>query len=613
MGDMPKFVRGGPDEPPGEMPFLHRPNVEPSFDRALFEEGKRRGKNPKPTVQQSLFAPPLSAEETAKEEEKVNAGREAARRALEKDDALLFAEQAEIAPNYAVHIELKAYALTKRLCQLGEDRVSIMDIQGGGFRDAVITQLEAELSSENIPSVKVAVREWLLANDAGDHSTREAGALWDQYLFYLEEFSAYVTSNANETQQTSDGRLIIKPTDMDEVVKRRSEGRSLFEQFLKAVQGWYTERTAPKTSSNIPLFTTQELDAVASAQAAGKSSKHYRNNFQDRTRIFEVPGAPFYLEWGLTDQEIDDGMDTSFLENITKHGDADGILATYYALRLLIPTEPIGPNVTPTAWVELDDVIRKIGWKPRSTAQRQEMRTQVYNYFTIIDRGKVKGVRKGKTINPDTFKEMDTRIDAPIWKMGATESDVQLSLIASYEIPRSVELLLSREWLPFLTDPRLVQFLPLGELLGNIDPNQPSGAWARVIGMTLAHHWRIFPRQTLAKTMFMDRKEMLTRYIPKRAPVDELFASDRPGRALDYWRKALDILSGEGFIAKTGEALEPNAKDLPRTGWGEDWLKEKPELMPGPKMLPALAERSESFTAIGAKDLTKKPRKPRSK
>jgi len=363
---------------------------------------------------------------------------------------------------------------------------------------------------------------------------------------------------------------------------------------------------APNTSDAYPVFTMQEIDAPASALAAGKSGKFYQNNAQARTRTFQRPKTSHYMEW-----ELDDGEDLAMLEKLTSEGDADGILTMYYALRLLTPTEPIAANVAPAVWIDLDDVISKIGWSPRSATERQEMRGQIYNYLKIIDRGKVRGVRSGLKIDPDTRKTMDTRIDAAIWRLGATESDAQPSLL--YDVPRSVELLLSREWIPFLTDPRLVQFLPMGELLGSIPANQPRGAWARVIGVEIANFWRRNPRETKDRTMFPTRRELLTRYIPKKAPLDEILKSDNPAHARDYWKEALKLLVIEGFLANEGEAKKPNATEMPRYRWADAWLDERVKLYPGAKMAPAIAERAQRLPAIKARDLTAKPRKTRSK
>ena len=67
------------------------------------------------------------------------------------------------------------------------------------------------------------------------------------------------------------------------------------------------------------------------------------------------------------------GMTIEALERLTLAQDADAVFAILYVSRLLAPPAPLPPNLLPSAWVDGDDLITKIGWKPRSRAEREEM------------------------------------------------------------------------------------------------------------------------------------------------------------------------------------------------------------------------------------------------
>jgi hypothetical protein len=165
--------------------------------------------------------------------------------------------------------------------------------------------------------------------------------------------------------------------------------------------------------------------------------------------------------------------------------------------------------------------------------------------------------------------------------------------------------------------PSTAQYLPFGERLGAIPGNKPSGAWARVIGLSLLNFWRKHPRETLAGTLKPTRRELLTEYPPTTAdPIDVLYGTN-PLRALKYWKGALDILSDSerGLLAKEGEPSRKPADildKLPRYQWKNEWLNERVDLRPGPDILPYIEALAKSLPPLRPKVLApKKGGRPR--
>ena len=622
MADRPEVVRGHPDELPEDLPFYSKPEGEPTpFNRELVEKGRQGGRSQKPVTQQSLFVPALIIEER-----KVGSSLDVARRALteaerkeaEREQEALnpFPEQsATTAQQQAVNAELKARSITERLCRIHtSNRVNIMNIQSENYRDAVLTELEAEFSNEGISTVKVAFQEWTLANDAGDPSTKEAGALWEQYLAYLERFSTYVTSNAEETLSTSDGRLIIKPANMDEVKRRRDDGRNILNQFLTTVQSWYAEWRIARKSDDFSVHTSQEFYAVGEAASNGKIGRNWHNDEQDKKRIYSRKGLRHSVKISLLPEEETDAKElgAAFLQKLTDKQDADCFLAMLYVANILLERG--------SGWVELNDVAKKIGRNPARKEDYAECRRDVYDYLKFGERAEVHGSRSVPYYDKTTDRTIDTHLESPLWKMLDKRMPDQPSLLndAEYrDTPVAVYIALSKHWQAILRHPDTKQFLPCGELLGSIPGKRASGAYAKVIGLMLLNIWRRTPHSAMNGVLDKSRRELLTTVQPKVAPPLEILKGENPGHLVDYYFSALDTLVEKGIVAPLGEAdprffrgdfAKARREGLPEQGWQEEWLKVVPRIYPGPKILPYLQSIAHNKHIEKPKSLRAKPK-----
>jgi hypothetical protein len=351
----------------------------------------------------------------------------------------------------------------------------------------------------------------------------------------------------------------------------------------------------PQTTQAYALHTSQEWDALETAAADGRLGQHYRNDVQALTRTHHRPNAPFRVQLEPTPEDREAGIGMDALERIMRAQDADCIFALLYVSRLLAPPAPLPANAYAGGWMDLDDVIKKIGWTPRNSPHREELRARVYDYLRFGACARVVGERTTRYINRDTGEAIDTRLDAPLWAFLAREKPVQPSLLNACEVPLRQEIVMSREWVKLIVNPRTVQYLPLGELLGSIPGDQPSGAWARCIGLALVSLWRREPQAVLSGKLLLTRRELLDHFTPKKNPPMEVLASDNPQRARKYWHDAQELLAETEILSRQGEAAHPtHTKQQSRKGWQEGWLDERVSLQPGLRMLPAVRAAAES-------------------
>lgn len=342
------------------------------------------------------------------------------------------------------------------------------------------------------------------------------------------------------------------------------------------------------------ILTSPEMDALERAAADGRQGRHYANLEQETARVHQIQGASHYVRLDLTHEEKLAGLKHDSLETLSGAQDADATLAFLYISRLLAPPSPLPANLFSGGWVDFDDVIAKIGWAPESTAERRAMHARLMKFILFGERAQVIGSRRGIYTDKHTGTEIRTTIRSPIWRIAKIEEPEQGSLYPELEVPVRVQLVVMEEWSQLLTQPQTAQYLPMGELLGSIPGNKPSGAWARVIGLALASFWRRLPRETIDGSVKPTRRELLERYPPKTGSVLDVLSGDNPQYAIKYWCVALQLLVGCGFLDNQGDAIidaKTMRANLPRKGWTLQWLDSPVDLRPGPVMQDAMKNR----------------------
>ena len=337
------------------------------------------------------------------------------------------------------------------------------------------------------------------------------------------------------------------------------------------------------------FLTGLESNSLMQSASDGAKGNGWRKDAQRGALIYEQNGASHRVE--LTQTSPLPGGETlemDALEWLAARQNADFSFAFFYVCRVLAPPSPLPPNLYGGGWIDLDDVAKGIGYDLDgcTAAQREELRARVWDFLNYGARAITIG-RRGEYTDRHTKKKIETQVESPPWRILDVERPVQTAMFG--EVPRRVELLISKAWEPLLTKSNLAQYLPFAEVIGAIPANQTAGAWARVLGLSLANFWRRKPHEAvgLAPPIKPTRRELLARYTPKSSPPLELLQSDKPKRAVEYWRDALAILVEKKFLAKEGEAVRSVAQMLEpfgRQGWQEAWLDECVELHPGPVM-----------------------------
>lgn len=366
----------------------------------------------------------------------------------------------------------------------------------------------------------------------------------------------------------------------------------------------HKEEVAVLKSGDYPIHTSQEVDALFRAASDARTGENWFSDEQSISLKHVSPGLAHYVLLDRIPEEIDAGLQIDRLEALAYAQDPDFNFALLYISRLLAPPAPLPPNMLPSGWVDLDDVMAKIGWDPRSAEERKIARRRIWNYLLFGTRARVIGQRTGKYIDPATREEIDTEVDGPVWAFMDREKPTQPALFAEMEVPLKIEVVFSRTWTRLITSPGTAQYLPLGELLGAIPPDRPTGAWARVLGLAIANFWRRQPQAALNGSIHPTRRELLDRYKAKVAPYQEIIESSRWSRVREYWHGALRILVSNQFLSPEGEPsskVSYNRRD--------QWLDEKVLLLPGPLMKPWVETCAENRLSYDLKPLDASKRK----
>jgi hypothetical protein len=246
--------------------------------------------------------------------------------------------------------------------------------------------------------------------------------------------------------------------------------------------------------------------------------------------------------------------------------------------------------------VSIDQLVAAIGWEPRSRAERQKKRAQVWRWLALFDAMQVIGRRDGKWRDPDTHQVIDLTSRDALIRITGRRDPAQLSFDEGTP-PLEVSYV-AGPWLEkFRGDRRVLADFGNVRKLAAIKAGKPSGAWAQAIGLALQQRWR--ERASYAQIAHVGedksltvrskpiaRRELLDLF-PPTPTVDEVLASNDPGRAKKYWDDAIDMLKAEGIVTWYRELTPLPAK---RKGWGRDWLDQPLDIRPADEEKAAIAE-----------------------
>ena len=339
--------------------------------------------------------------------------------------------------------------------------------------------------------------------------------------------------------------------------------------------------SAPKLSKLVqPTF--QEVRNTARAICDGNRVNNWKPIEGEVALRHLVTGQPLQVKfapsskWGSELQTRDD------LFNELHQLGPDSALLLLFAITWV----QIQGHITTT----LDELIRCIGWTPRSTHERLEQRRTVWRWLLFFDSALVIGKRTESYKDPATKKLLDlSSTDALIVITGKRA-------VAANGVPYEVSFT-AGPWLNrFSGNARILPSFGNLRNIAAIHPKQPSGSWGRTIGLSLNQLWReqaltatpdIVKRdriqsdasqRSLRFRPFM-RKTLLCEVFPASPAVEELLETEHPKRAMAYWNQAVAILRRRGVI---GVYRELGQVGMGRTGWQADWLTQKLDIRPTP-------------------------------
>jgi hypothetical protein len=329
----------------------------------------------------------------------------------------------------------------------------------------------------------------------------------------------------------------------------------------------------------IPQYTFMEARNLAVAIADGPTRQNWRERLDEATLEHVMPKQPVKVRLaGMDTVNGPDDLRETYraMSAQLRAFDLSTVLLLHVAIELVL-SNPGKP-------VLVDDLIRAVGWSPRSSAERTAMREQIWEWVQAFDAMAVHGRRPGVYVDPVTKKSLDlTSEDALVRVIGKRfeagrpgAPPVEITLVAG-------------PWLDaFRGNSGVLQHFGDIRKIAEIAGGKPSGAWARSIGLALNQLWReranraeVLPVESgigdrLSQrftAMFppFTRLELLNMF--RAEPwVEDVLAGDKPGRAREYWDGAIRKLRSAGVIGHYAET--PSRLTGRRKGWQETWLHE---------------------------------------
>jgi hypothetical protein len=348
-----------------------------------------------------------------------------------------------------------------------------------------------------------------------------------------------------------------------------------------------------KLGKNIPLNTYQEARAVQQAIVEGHLHRNWHEVEGDTALCHRSPKDPNYevhLEGKKLFQYWDLSPSYDSLWPFVEKFEVDAALCYQLCLYIAVMDD--------RAPIETDELIRGLGWVPRTTEQRNVMRRKVWSWVTTFASMSLYGNRPGKPErwrDKMTGKTLDLRTRGPLIIISSTSSpEGQLTLDGS-DVPIKFTLA-PGDWLAQFRGNRQV-LATLGNIwkIAAIPGGQPSGAWARAYGFALLQRWR----ERAAYGLPTFTREDLHLTCPCKPSLFELLDTTDPKRAITYDRDAWVHLHEKGTIATDPKSLTFTPKT--RQGWKEDFLKEELTIQPGPDIQAELNDIRPALNPRGRK------------
>lgn len=354
---------------------------------------------------------------------------------------------------------------------------------------------------------------------------------------------------------------------------------------LRALQNAGRGRNLAKLGEIVPVNTYQEVREVKRAIVEAPLGRNWEEIPGDAALFHSSPedasfqtrfdGKPLLQWWDMS-------LSYSSLRSFLSEMGPDAALCLDLCLYVAVKDDRVP--------IETDEIIRGLGWDPRTTEARRKMRRKVWGWVTAFASMSVIGIRPGK---PERWKDkltgktLDLRTRGPLILIGSTSSpEGQLTLDGS-DAPIKFTVV-PGDWLAKFRGNRQV-LASLGNTwkIASIPGGKPSGAWARAYAAVLLQSWR----EKAAYDSPTFTREGLHLACPSEPSLWDVLDGSNPRRAIEYDREAWALLKEAGIIATDPKKLDftPKHKEK-RQGWRTDFLSEELTVRPGPDIEAQVSE-----------------------
>lgn len=354
---------------------------------------------------------------------------------------------------------------------------------------------------------------------------------------------------------------------------------------LRALQNAGRGRNLAKLGEIVPVNTYQEVREVKRAIVEAPLGRNWEEIPGDAALFHSSPedasfqtrfdGKPLLQWWDMS-------LSYSSLRSFLSEMGPDAALCLDLCLYVAVKDDRVP--------IETDEIIRGLGWDPRTTEARRKMRRKVWGWVTAFASMSVIGIRPGK---PERWKDkltgktLDLRTRGPLILIGSTSSpEGQLTLDGS-DAPIKFTVV-PGDWLAKFRGNRQV-LASLGNTwkIASIPGGKPSGAWARAYAAVLLQSWR----EKAAYDSPTFTREGLHLACPSEPSLWDVLDGSNPRRAIEYDREAWALLKEAGIITTDPKKLDftPKHKEK-RQGWRTDFLSEELTVRPGPDIEAQVSE-----------------------
>jgi hypothetical protein len=344
---------------------------------------------------------------------------------------------------------------------------------------------------------------------------------------------------------------------------------ALRDEVSRRKQAKEQKRENSKLPAVVRFQTSPEIIGSLRAISDGADLRNWERSKSEVALIHSIPNKKH--ETKLTGLDADSTYD--LLEKQLKEvSEPECALQSQFVYEAVLTHE--------RAYLELDYLIRELGWKPRSGAERQKMRETVYKRLCLLSQLSNHGERV------EMYKDTLTNKKEKIYGFGKliylldpyfTERQIQ----NGDTIPTSVTIVAGDKLNQYRGNHKILQDIGNARRLAGLPTGQAQGEWGVGIGLALNYYWRQdASRVELIRSgedntpspVFnkFTRFKLLNMFPSVKFPVQEILQSDKPHRAQEHWNGAVKWLKKRGVISYTSPAAK-----LPRQGWQKFWLHEE--------------------------------------